>query len=166
MRTTVVPAQITTVEDRIAGNLTFSQVVLLIVPLVTGLLTYVEVSPHSKLSVLKTVLVGVQFLAFGSLAIRVRGRIVAEWLAILLRFSARPRIYLATVQEAASDDYLGAATAARATEQIPVKSERPALRRLDLVQQMHANNLFTNPGRGVRFVPTKKGGIDVTLSPL
>ena len=32
MRTTVVPAQVTTVEDRIIGKLGFSQIVLLMIP--------------------------------------------------------------------------------------------------------------------------------------
>ena len=32
MKMTVVPAQVTTVEDRIIGNLGFSQILLLIVP--------------------------------------------------------------------------------------------------------------------------------------
>jgi hypothetical protein len=36
MRTRVIPAQITTVEDRIAGNLNLTQILLLMIPVILG----------------------------------------------------------------------------------------------------------------------------------
>ncbi|HEY1074235.1 MAG TPA: PrgI family protein, partial [Patescibacteria group bacterium] len=89
MRTTVVPAQITSVEDRIAGNFTFAQVLLLIVPLLVGTAIYVGVEPRSDLSTVKTILVCAQFLFFGALAIRYNGKILAQWLVVYFAFYLR-----------------------------------------------------------------------------
>lgn len=48
MKTTVVPAQITTVEDKIAGSLTFTQIIMLVIPLLTSTAIYVLILPSSR----------------------------------------------------------------------------------------------------------------------
>ena len=96
MRSTVVPAQITTVEDRIAGNLTFTQIIMFVIPLVTSTTVYVLIPPQSQLGLFKLVLICIQILIFGILAIRIRGKILADWLIIYIKFKIRPRVYIFT----------------------------------------------------------------------
>lgn len=43
MRSTVIPAQVTTVEDTIAGNLTITQIMLLIAPVLLSTAIYAVV---------------------------------------------------------------------------------------------------------------------------
>ena len=59
MKTTVVPAQITTIEDRIAGNLTFIQIVLLICALILSTVVYAAIPPRIHLTVVKLILIAV-----------------------------------------------------------------------------------------------------------
>jgi hypothetical protein len=94
MRTRVIPAQITTVEDKVAGNLNFTQIILFIVPIFWSSLVYVTFSPSMALNLYKLALVFVVSIFCFILAIRIKGRIILHWLTILLRFNLRPKYYV------------------------------------------------------------------------
>jgi hypothetical protein len=164
MKTTVVPAQITTVEDRIAGNLTLPQIVLLIVPLIIGATIYVCLPIRMHINTIKIVLICFQFLFFGLLAIRFRGKIIADWSIIYLRFKLRPRRYIFTKNDPAT------------REIEPVVIEEPANK--NVVEQKpeiipalpispdktKVDRMFTNPTFNASYKLSKNGGLDVTLS--
>lgn len=166
MKTTVVPAQITSVEDRIAGNFTFAQVLLLIVPLLVGTGIYVGVAPRSDLSTFKTVLVSLQFLFFGALAIRYNGKILAQWLAVYFRFYRRPRFYTFTKNDLTNRDIV---MPEMKQEELTVRpstkleATRPVL---SFDEQMRVDQLMENPSLTLSFELAKKGGIDVSLVPI
>ena len=94
MKTTVVPAQVTTVEDRIIGKLGFSQIVLLMIPvfLSTGIFTLLPPVMNGALH--KYVLMALSLITCGILSIRVKGKIIALWLVTVLRYNLRPKYYL------------------------------------------------------------------------
>jgi hypothetical protein len=94
MKVAVVPAQITTIEDRIAGNLGVSQVVLLAAPIFGGSGLYIVLPPTMHSAIYKFVLVAILACVCMTLAIRIKGRLVLFWLTILLRYRMRPRYYL------------------------------------------------------------------------
>lgn len=94
MRTTIIPAQITTVEDKIAGSLNFTQILLLMAPVLWGTLIYAVFSPMMKIAAYKIWLVLVVAAICLTLALRVKEKIVAEWIAVLLRYKLRPKYYL------------------------------------------------------------------------
>ena len=94
MKMTVVPAQVTTVEDRIIGNLGFSQILLLIVPVFTATGIFTLLPPFMGGALYKYVLMGVVALLFGLLSIRIKGKILASWLVTILRYNLRPKYYL------------------------------------------------------------------------
>jgi hypothetical protein len=94
MKMTVVPAQVTTVEDRITGNLGFSQILLLIVPVFTAAGIFTLLPPFMGGALYKYVLMGVVALLFGLLSIRIKGKILASWLVTILRYNLRPKYYL------------------------------------------------------------------------
>lgn len=164
MKTTVIPAQITTIEDRIAGSLTFPQIVLMVIPLLTSTAIYAIIPLRMHFGVIKIVLICSQFLFFGLLAIRFRGKIIADWLVIFLRFTLRPRRYVFTKNDIAARDFeiltikeSAVAKKKKAHKQIII----PDL--LSLPDTTKANLLLENPALTVSFKLAKKGGLDVSL---
>ncbi|MEI6040149.1 MAG: PrgI family protein [Candidatus Berkelbacteria bacterium] len=167
MRTTVVPAQITTVEDRIAGNLTFVQIVLMIIPLLTSTALYVLLPTKMHFNPTKGILIGLQFLFFDGLAIRFRGKILAEWLVIYLRYKARPRRYIFTKNDlSCRNGYLGLNEKSEPTieEKEEIKEVKPN-DILDTSEKIKVEQLLKDPLLTLSFKIAKKGGIDVTLKP-
>lgn len=94
MRTTIIPAQITTVEDKIAGSLNFTQILLFMVPVLLGAAVYTLFLPFMKITPYKIGIVLVITTICLVLAIRVKEKIVAEWLVVLLRYKLRAKYYL------------------------------------------------------------------------
>src|SRR5258706_11439844 len=96
MRTTIIPAQITTIEDKIAGSLNFTQILLLMTPVLWGALVYTLFALVMKLAPYKIGLVLFVTMISLILAMRVKEKIVAEWLGILVSYRLRPKYYLFT----------------------------------------------------------------------
>lgn len=94
MRTTIIPAQITTVEDKIAGSLNFAQILLLMMPVLWGTLVYAIFIPAMKLAPYKVSLVLLVSAISLILAVRIKDKIIAEWIGILLRYKLRPKFYI------------------------------------------------------------------------
>lgn len=94
MKTTTVPAQVTTVEDKIAGNLTLSQLLLLIAPLFIGCAIYLIFPPVLHITPLKFI-ISFLILAIAAIsAIRVKGKLVIFWGVVLIRYRLRPRYHV------------------------------------------------------------------------
>jgi hypothetical protein len=163
MKTTIVPAQITTVEDRIAGSLTFPQIVLMIIPLLTSTAIYVCIPTQMHFGITKIILICLQFLFFGILAIRIQGKILAEWLVIYLRFSFRPRRYIFTKNDifARSIDLKTVETAKSINK--AKKKKKIISRVLSLPDRAKMNSLLKNPAMSVSFKLAKKGGLYISL---
>ena len=165
MKTGVVPAQITTVEDKIAGNLTFSQIVLLVIPLILGTIVYVLTPPNSQITIIKFIVICILFASFGLLAIRFRGRTIADWLVILLRFGLRPHLYLFTKNDLETRDVIvfkKPKEVVAATKQSTKKQKAKAL--VPQVDRPLLNRLIKDPSTIVRLELGKKGGINVSFS--
>jgi hypothetical protein len=94
MRTTIIPAQITTVEDKIAGSLNMTQVLILMAPILWTAIIYILLAPSMKLTSLKLLLIIISTASSSILALRIKDKIVAEWLGVLLKYRLRPKYYL------------------------------------------------------------------------
>lgn len=94
MRSQTIPAQITTVEDKIAGSLNFAQILLIMVPVIWGTLVYSLFPIRMQLSLYKIPLVLIVAVLCLVLAIRIRGKIIFQWLIVILRFNLRPKHYI------------------------------------------------------------------------
>lgn len=94
MRSRVIPAQITTVEDTIVGNFSLTQVMLLLAPVLLIAFVYTFLPPKMIFVWYKLVLDFIFTIFFMILAIRVKGRIVANWLVVLLTYNLRPKYYV------------------------------------------------------------------------
>jgi hypothetical protein len=94
MKMSVVPAQITTVEDRIAGSLGLSQLLLFAIPIFLGSALYVVLPPYFRGAPYKAVVIGLLTCMCCILAVRLKGKLVLFWLIMLLHYGARPRYYV------------------------------------------------------------------------
>ena len=94
MKSTIVPAQVTTTEDKIIGSISVSQLVLLIAPIFIGGMFYVVFPPVIKYALYKLIVLGLLFVLFGSMAIRIRGKLIIQWLIIFKKYNLRPRYFI------------------------------------------------------------------------
>lgn len=166
MKMTVVPAQVTTVEDRIIGNLGFSQILLLIVPVFAAAGISVLLPPFMGGALYKYVIMGVVALLFGLLSIRIKGKILASWLVTVLRYNLRPKYYLFNKNVTTGrDEYHGKAVAPEAkeaTEKKPVK--KTSLNQLDIPTTARILATIENPATNFRLETGKKGNLHVRFT--
>lgn len=94
MRTTIIPAQITTVEDKIAGSLNMTQILILMFPVLWTALIYTLFAPAMKLAPYKLGFIGIAIVICLILVIRIKDKIVAEWLGVVLKYQFRPKYWL------------------------------------------------------------------------
>ena len=94
MRTTIIPAQITTVEDKIAGSLSMTQILILMFPVLWTAMIYILFVPSMKLVGYKLTLILVATIICLILAFRIKEKIVAEWLGVLVSYRLRPKYWL------------------------------------------------------------------------
>lgn len=157
MKSTVVPAQITTVEDKIAGSLNFIQIILLVFSLIIGTAFYGLIPPKLHLSSLKIVLMIGEFAVFGLLALRYKGRILADWLVIYLRFKTRPRIYIFTKNDPLSREQLADIKIMQKEKTPMVATVKKRIKKNKLIERP----IIASSGSIVSIKPSKKGGFDV-----
>lgn len=164
MKVTVVPAQVTTVEDRVAGNLSFSQLILFAVPVFGGSLLYAILPPFMGASLYKIVFIA--FFAFicTVLAIRIKGKIILLWLITLLRYRLRPRRYVYDKNTSMSrEDYPEVPHLIQQTSEISTEETRQTMKLLGMSERTYLYDLLNDPLGRLRFDITKKGGINVSI---
>lgn len=165
MRQTVIPAQVTTVEDRIMGNLGFSQIALLVLPIFIGAGLFVILPPFMHGSFYKYVVVVAIGLLFGLLAIRVKGRIILLWLVTILRYNLRPTYYIFNKNVSTHrEQYIAKQSKVDKQATQKPKQEPTKLPKLAFHDAAYALNVLHEPNRNVRFEMNKKGGLHVRLT--
>ncbi len=166
MKTAIVPAQVTTVEDKVAGSLGLTQLVLLVTPLFIGTGIYALFPPVMKLNGFKMALVALLSLLCCSLAIRIRGKLLLHWGAIFAKYNTRPRYYVASKNSTFGRN--GLQTIKQDPEPEPYEQAEPARERrrlsLGLDEITRLENLIANPSARVQFLTDKKGGFRVLVT--
>jgi hypothetical protein len=74
MKITVVPAQVTTVEDKIMGSLSLSQLMILLLPVFIGAALFVILPPAMGSALYKYILIGILAVICMILSIRIKGK--------------------------------------------------------------------------------------------
>lgn len=164
MKVTVVPAQVTTVEDKIMGSLSLSQLMILLLPVFVGAALFAILPPAMESSVYKYVLIGILTLFCMILAIRIKGKIIALWIVTVLRYNLRPKYYLFNKNVTTHrQDY---ADIPPEPEQQTGEADRKhiALPKLELHDAAYVLATIENPASNLRFETTKKGGLHVRLT--
>lgn len=163
MKVTIVPAQITTVEDRIAGNLGLSQLLLLSLPIFGGSALYAGLPPFMGSAPYKVILIAILMVLCGIFAIRIKGRIVLLWIVVLLRYRMRSRYYVYNKRSRHTQEMFQTAKEADGSE-IAQPSGVPRRPRLQLsgAEIVRMQQLIEHPAADMSF-ETKKGGLYVRI---
>lgn len=165
MKVTVVPAQVTTVEDRIMGSLSFSQVIFLVVPIFVGAALFALLPPAMGNSPYKYIIMGIIALFSGMLAIRIKGKILALWLVTILRYNLRPKYYLFNKNTAAwRNQYEHKAETPKKKPETVKAKKTATLPKLNVSETIKILETIENPASKLRFETTKKGGLSVRLT--
>lgn len=165
MRQTVVPAQVTTVEDRIMGSLGFSQLALLVLPIFIGVGLYLILPPVGHGTIYKYVVIGFIATVMGVLAIRIKGKIILLWLVTIIRYNLRPTYYVFNKNTANHREQHINHQAKAAKQTVSEKKTKVAkVPKLAFQDAMNAFDVLHEPGRKVRFEMNKKGGLHVRLT--
>ena len=165
MKIAVVPAQVTTVEDRIIGSMGFSQVLLLIVPIFVSAGLYAILPPIMGNAPYKYITMAVVTFVCAVLAIRIKGKIIANWLVTIIRYNIRPRYYLFNKNTTALRENYSLVREAKAAKKAKTKDrKRVALPKLDAMEAARILATIENPAARLQFETTRKGGLHVRLT--
>lgn len=165
MKTQVIPAQITTVEDKIAGNLNLTQIMLLLFPVFWTTLVFTILSPRLQFTLFKFPLVLSVLILCLVLAVRIKGKVVLNWAFTILRYNLRPKYYVFNK----NDSYLRTLDLPTFEEKLKVQTKKEVVVEEkvkspssvgDLIK---LDNLLKNPKYSFSFKETKKGGVDVAF---
>lgn len=175
MKTTVIPAQITTVEDKIAGNLNLTQIVLLIIPAIFTAGAYTVMPPNFTIVWYKLPFIFAVLAICLLLALRIRGKIVLSWLMVLVRFNLRAKYYVFNKNNAFSRNMslpefekkrfkLFNFNFFKKTEEFKKSEINIAAKSFNLKDLIKLKDFIQNPNYSLSFKTNSKGGIYVSLS--
>lgn len=164
MKSTVVPAQVTTVEDKIAGNLTFNQMLLMTTPVFVSGVIFAFLPPFMSLSGYK-LLIAVSFAMIClTLAIRIKGRIVLSWIAVLGKYNLRPRFYVFNKNDSHLRNIYAEQAEPIANRPTEVKSHKKLNKlKLPMKKVVWAEQVVANPEAKLEFKTTRKGDLRVYI---
>ena len=164
MKSTVVPAQITTVEDKIAGNLSVTQLMLVIAPVLLTGLTFTILPPMLQLTAYKMVVVALFGLACTTLAIRIKGELILNWIITIAKYNLRPTIHVLNK----NDNYLRnieipITSVSVETPEVTVPIKRlPSLIQLATAELVRLESAIVDPRSKFQLL-VKKGGLHVSI---
>jgi hypothetical protein len=164
MRTTVVPAQVTTVEDRIMGNLGFAQLALLVIPVFIAAGIFALAPPFMKGSLLKYGISALIALVFAILAIRIKGKIILLWLITIVSYNVRPKYYLFNKNTTLYRQMYTTEPRPEPKAQPTAKKKTTTIKRLALQDSARVLETIQNQNTNLRFEMTKKGALRVRFS--
>ncbi len=166
MRTTVVPAQITTVEDKIIGNLSFMQVGILMIPIFLGVIIFILFPPTLHIALYKIPPVVLVLLICLILSLRIKGKVVANWFLMLFTYNTRPKYYVFNKNEPYLRDIPGfekeeekEVVKVAVKKEIKIKAQTFGLREL---KEWEA--YIKNPNYTFSLKPGKKGALYVAIA--
>jgi len=167
MRTRVIPAQITTVEDRIAGSLNLNQLFLLMIPVFWATIEFVILPPKLHVTLLKVVIALLIAGVCGILALRIKGKVIINWLIILLRYNLRPRWYVLNKNDAYLREMHLPVFEKRQSrlfrKKKAVAKDEKSLQQIVLSDIIRLEQLITNPDFTFSVKTNKKGGLNVGI---
>lgn len=163
MKISRVPAQITTVEDKLVGNFSMQQAVLLGIPIVIGFIAVIILPPFNEVVLYKKVIIGISVVACGLLAVRVKGRIAAGWLRLFMIYSARPQYYVYDK----NSSYLRETNVSEPNSEEPAISIPKQVRYASAIpprEFMRLKQFATDTQAGMKFRVGRKGELNVHIT--
>lgn len=167
MRTRVIPAQMTTVEDKIVGNLNIAQMLMLMAPVFFTTLVYIFFPPGMSFVAYKLVISLIVFVVFTTLSLRIKGKVVVNWLAVLFRYNLRAKYYIYNKNEAyLREIYLPEVEKpfVELKSLVPAKKKvKKYLRRVNIQDLVSLEDIIKDGDLDLRYKTGKKGGLDVAF---
>ncbi len=164
MRSQVIPAQITTVEDKIAGNFSLTQIMLLLMPVLIATFIYAFLPPTMTFVIYKLVLTCIFAVLSITLAVRVKGRIIASWLSILIRYNARPKYYIYNKNSATNREIIKPEVQTVTVKQEQLEKEvQKYLATPDIKDVLKLRHLLEKTDFNLTYRSGKKGGLNVAF---
>lgn len=162
MKQTVVPAQVTTVEDKIFGNISFTQMLLLVAPVFMGGLSFILLPPFLNYRSYKVGIWLFMTVICVGLALRIKGRLVMEWIAVKGKYNLRPTYYIynknsvvaRTSPELAQQEKTGT---------VKKKTAKTVVEDMDVPGLSRLEDLLGGHGATLHFKANKKGGLSVSI---
>ena len=167
MRTRVIPAQITTVEDKIVGSLNLMQIMMLMAPVFFMTLIYAIFPPSMSFVAYKLTLSVIFFVICITLSLRIKGKIVIHWLSILIRYNLRAKYYIYNKNESYLRTlHLPTTNKTPVAEKKLLKAKarkkiKPAIYRIKNLVSLE--NMIGNDEVDFRYKIGKKGGLNVAF---
>jgi hypothetical protein len=160
MRITTIPAQITTVEDKIAGDLNLTQVIILLAAVFWAGIVYILFIPAITLTAFKISLVVPVFIISFILSLRIKGVLAANWLLIIFKYFTRPKYYVFDK----NDSFLRTIDLPTPEKQKELSIKETSLEKENLVSQpVFEEFVFEKIKSNFSIRANKKGGLDALL---
>lgn len=165
MRTTITPAQVTTIEDKITGNISVSQLFLFITPVLSASIIFILFPPFFDYAQYKVFIIACLVSVCCILAIRLRDKILLVWIVSILRYNLRPRYYVLDKNHihgrriSPQENLLGIVNSQTGLSSRP--QPLPILNMTDLVR---IEQIITDPERNVRFTTNRRGELHVHIT--
>lgn len=163
MKTTIVPAQVTSVEDRIAGNLSFKQLLLMITPVFLSTMLFLLLPPFAAYTTSKLVICIVIAVVCLAMALRIKGRLVVDWIVILSRYNLRPQFYVFNKNTMSNRQHENQRK--QQVEKKEVKTITQTFHQFEFnaADEISVAERINNPAANLHFTFTKKGGLRVHI---
>lgn len=163
MRTAVLPAQITSVEDRITANLSLKQVILIVIPIVITGFIYFAFPPINHLSLYKIIFSFLLLLVFLTLSYRINGKIILELLITRGRYERRPKIYVYQKGFSHVNTEVDNTSLKLRFKISKRHSIKPSEVKVNYAQIAQLQSLAQEKNVKMVFKPGKKGGLNVSV---
>ena len=166
MRSTVIPAQITTVEDKIAGNLNAVQVLLLMSPIFFGIGMYLVFPPFMNFSWYKIAAICVVSVICTVPALRIKDKLVLDWLIVYMHFILRPAYYVFNKNNSFGRDIYSLnlnLDKNKIVKETHKSTTAPIKTTLSVGDEARFEQLFTADKLSLKIMPLKKGGVHVAV---
>lgn len=162
-RSAIVPAQITTVEDKVFANLSFIQVALLGVPLLIGLAVTLFCLPFMKLAAYKVV-IDALLLIPSLFAIRRGDELLIYKLVRRVQFNRRARYFTFDKSDGylrSSDEKQDLSVAVEAVKEEEIIAQD--VPEIPIADRVRLEAIMRDPQAGLRYVVGKNGRLDVII---
>lgn len=167
MRSRVIPAQITTVEDKIAGNLSLTQIILILVPVLFVSFMYALLPPVMIFVWYKIILSSIFSICMITLAIRIKGKIIANWLIVLARYNLRPKYFIYNKNSMANRVYVKSEIKKKKLVNQKVKDKNNnQVHNSNISEILQFNHILDSSNLNLIYRANRKGGLNVAFEKL
>ena len=163
MKSTIVPAQMTTVEDKIIGSLSITQMALLIAPVIILAVMFAMLPPFVKVTPYKLSVGGVFILIGTILAVRLKGELVLNRMLTRAAYNSRPKYYVFDKNDSyVRHEPTEQGIVAEFSAALPETTERSVHSLVDIPVRARLEQAIADPRANFNF-SVRKGGLHVSI---